>query len=113
MPVPHPKLLAAGVLAAVLAGFVAVAAPGAPDVDVAISGFAFAQPKLTVPVGTRVVWVNRDDIPHTVTSAGSPRLFGSPALDTGEQFSRLFDRAGIYRYFCAIHPHMQGTVIVK
>jgi plastocyanin len=24
-----------------------------------------------------------------------------------------FSKAGTYKYFCSIHPHMTGTVIVK
>ncbi len=107
-------LLAAGALAvSLLTGFAATSLAGAPDSAVTISGFAFAPARLVVAPGTRVTWTNRDDIPHTVTSAATPRLFGSEALDTGEHFSRVFDTPGTYRYFCAIHPHMQGAVVVR
>ncbi len=107
-------LLASGLLvAAALANYAATASAGARDAAVVISGFAFAPAQVTVPVGSRVTWTNQDDIPHTVTSAATPRLFGSEALDTGEHFVRVFDRAGTYRYFCALHPHMQGVVVVQ
>jgi plastocyanin len=60
-----------------------------------------------------VVWTNRDDIPHTVTSADGPRRFTSPPLDTGDHFSYRFDHAGRFAYFCSLHAHMQGVVVVK
>lgn len=111
---PRRHMLAGGALAAViLAGFASAASAGERDLAVVISGFAFAPAQLTVAAGTRVVWTNRDDIPHTVTSAATPRLFGSEALDTGGQFTRVFDKPGTYRYYCALHPHMQGTVVVR
>jgi plastocyanin len=40
-------------------------------------------------------------------------VFASGALDTDGSFSYTFDKPGTYPYFCAIHPHMTGTVIVK
>jgi plastocyanin len=85
----------------------------ADDPKVAIDNFTFGPATLTVPVGTTVVWTNRDDIPHTVTSDQSPPLFRSKPLDTGDTFSNTFDKPGTYGYFCSLHPHMQGTVIVK
>ena len=45
-------------------------------------------------------------------SAERRRLFQSPPLDTGRLVCVTFDKPGTYRYFCALHPHMQGTVVV-
>ena len=63
--------------------------------------------------GTKITWNNRDDIPHTVTDASNPRAFKSAALDTGDSFSQVFPAPGTYHYFCSLHPHMQGTVVVR
>jgi plastocyanin len=52
-----------------------------------------------------------DEEPHTVTSATGD--FSSPGLDTDEAFSRKFTAPGTYTYFCALHPHMTATIIVK
>ncbi len=109
----HAMLASGLLIAAALATYAATAAAGAGDAAVVISGFAFAPAQVTVPVGSRVTWTNRDDTPHTVTSAATPRLFGSEALDTGAQFGRVFDKPGTYRYFCALHPKMQGIVVVR
>jgi len=103
-------------LAALLGGallFGAAAAATAPDPQVTIDNFTFSPAELAVAPGTRVVWTNRDDIPHTVTDADNPRATHSPPLDTGESFSVTFDKPGTFRYFCSLHPHMQGTVVVR
>jgi plastocyanin len=81
--------------------------------QVVIDNFTYDPPELTVPVGTEVVWVNRDDVPHTATSTGKPKAFDSGALDTEAKFSRVFDKPGTYEYFCAVHPKMTGRIIVK
>ncbi|MBN9511634.1 MAG: cupredoxin family copper-binding protein [Alphaproteobacteria bacterium] len=78
---------------------------------VIIDNFAFQPAQLTVDAGTTVVWTNRDDIPHTVASGDS--TLRSPPLDTGDVFRFAFTQKGTYRYFCTLHPHMQGTVIVR
>jgi amicyanin len=85
----------------------------AADAQATIDNFTFSPPVLTVPVGTKVTWTNRDDIPHTVTGADHPKDIKSPALDTGDSYSRTFTTVGTYHYFCSLHPHMQGTVVVK
>jgi plastocyanin len=60
-----------------------------------------------------VTWTNRDDMPHTVTSPGTPRALDSAALDTDDEFSFAFERAGTFDYVCTLHPKMAGQVIVK
>jgi plastocyanin len=99
----------------VLAGHnVATLAPAlAADTEVTIDNFTFSPAQLTVAVGTRVTWINRDDIPHTVVSRDDPRSMKSPPLDTDESFAFSFAKPGTYQYFCSLHPHMQGTVVVQ
>jgi plastocyanin len=79
--------------------------------EVKIDNFSFGPGTLTVPVGTTVTWMNRDDIPHTVVSTDG--VFKSKVLDTDEKFSYTFSKAGTYPYFCSIHPKMTGKVIVQ
>jgi plastocyanin len=81
--------------------------------QVIIDDFRFGPAALTVPVGTKVVWTNDDSDPHTVTSEADPKLLKSPPLDTGDSFAFTFDKPGTYRYFCSIHPHMQGIIVVQ
>lgn len=102
-------------LAVGAAGWLARDMPAsAADADtVHIDNFTFSPATLTVKAGTRVTWTNRDDEPHTVTSASNPRVFASGALDTDGSFAFTFDKPGTYPYFCAIHPHMTGVIVVK
>jgi plastocyanin len=89
------------------------AAASVPDAAVTIDNFTFTPAQITVAPGTRVVWTNRDDIPHTVVDAANPRAIKSPPLDTDDSYARVFDKAGTYTYFCSLHPHMTGSVIVR
>jgi plastocyanin len=88
------------------------APPEKPN-QVVIDNFRFSPRKLTVPAGTKVTWVNRDDVPHTATSTAKPRVFDSKSLDTDDRFEHVFATPGTYEYFCAVHPHMTGQIIVK
>lgn len=78
---------------------------------VKIENFAFAPQHGTVKIGTTVTWDNADDIPHTVVS--SAKLFRSKVLDTGGTFSFTFTTPGAFEYFCSLHPHMTGTIVVE
>jgi plastocyanin len=79
---------------------------------VAIGNFSFQPATLTVAAGSKVVWANRDEEPHVVVSAGA-QFPSSPALDTDDSYTAVFAMPGTYSYFCSIHPHMVGTIIVK
>ena len=83
----------------------------AADAEVTIDNFTFSPQTLTIKAGTKVTWTNRDDIPHTVASA--TKAFKSPALDTDDSYSFTFTTAGSYEYFCSLHPHMTGTIVVQ
>ena len=80
-------------------------------VRLSIHNFAFGPARLEVSRGTRLIWTNADSDPHTVTSDKS--VWASDALDTGNQFARVFKKAGTFPYHCSIHPYMHGTIIVK
>jgi len=76
-----------------------------------ILNFAFKPAHLVVSPGTKVVWTNEDQDPHTVTSDRPG--FGSQALDTGSSFTMVAKRAGTFTYHCVIHPFMHGTLVVE
>jgi plastocyanin len=87
--------------------------PAPPTTQVSIDNFTFSPQTLVIAPGTTVTWVNHDDVPHTATSAAKPRAFDSGALDTDQKFSHEFTTAGVFPYFCAVHPHMTGQITVK
>jgi len=102
---PHPLVKTAAPEATLMK--VAATAPAV----VKIGNFTFGPEVLTVAPGTTVTWVNEDDIPHTV--AASDKSFRSKVMDTDDRFSMTFAKPGTYEYFCSIHPHMTGKVVVK
>ncbi|WP_082117914.1 cupredoxin family copper-binding protein [Pandoraea apista] len=107
-------VVTAGMLTLTLALTLPVLANAADAANaVHIDNFTFSPATLTVRAGTRVTWTNHDDEPHTVTSSGNPRAFASGALDTDGTFSFTFDKPGTYPYYCVIHPHMTGVIVVK
>jgi len=100
---------ACAAVAAVLTVLAAVPAAAA-EVKVGIDNFTFSPKVTTVKAGTTVTWTNNDDIPHTVADPGK---FKSKALDTGDTYSFTFTTPGSYSYFCSLHPHMTGTIVVE
>ncbi len=107
-----------GVLAATFAAAIFAAAAfsfsapaGAEEVQVKIDNFTFNPQKLTVKAGTTVTWYNEDDIPHAIAATG--KGFKSKALDTDDKYSFTFTTPGVYEYFCSIHPHMTGSIVVE
>jgi plastocyanin len=101
---------AMGALPTARAANASASKPQAQQIE--IRNFAFAPKSLTVPAGTRVVWTNRDEEPHVITSAGS--LFASSkGLDTSDSYAVTFSKPGTYAYYCSIHPMMVGTIIVQ
>ena len=102
-------LLAASLLTARLAARQVETVATSPSVH--IDNFTFTPQEITITRGATVTWVNDDDIPHDI--AASDKAFRSKAMDTEEKYSFKFNEPGTYAYFCSLHPHMQGKVIVK
>ena len=82
----------------------------ADEATVTIDNFTFKPQVLTIKPGSTVTFVNHDDIPHSIVETGGK--FKSKVLDTDESFSITFDAAGNVAYFCGLHPHMTGQIIV-
>ena len=109
--------VAAALGAATATILAAVVLPGRADnaaqsSAVSIDNFTFGPPSLTVKAGTTVTWTNRDDIPHGIASSNNA-FSKSKALDTDDSYSFTFATPGTYQYFCYIHPHMVGTIVVE
>lgn len=100
-------------IAAAFAAFALTPVAGAfaEEVTVSIDNFTFTPAEVVVAPGTTVTWVNNDDIPHNVVD--KKQAFRSKVLDTEGKFSFTFNTAGDFTYFCALHPHMTGKVVVK
>lgn len=86
-------------------------AAAAPAVTVDITKFTYAPKEITVAPGTRIVWINRDEVPHTVTA--KDKTIDSKAMDSGDKFEHTFISEGDFEYFCVVHPFMTGVVHVR
>ncbi|MFA5188715.1 MAG: cupredoxin family copper-binding protein [Patescibacteria group bacterium] len=73
-----------------------------------IINFSFNPATLSIKVGDTVKWTNNEAVPHQIAGSG----FGSSTLYNGETYSNTFSQAGIYDYYCSIHPSMTGEIIV-
>lgn len=76
--------------------------------EIIITGREFAPNTLTVPVGAKVTWINKDGEMHTVRS---DKFAGG--LAPLASFSFTFTETGVYDYHCETRPEMTGTIIVK
>jgi plastocyanin len=105
------RTLAAAFVAGALLSLALTPARAGEDATVKIDNFTFAPQKLTVKAGTTITWVNEDDIPHTVVA--TTLAFRSKAMDTDDKFTFTFSTPGTFEYFCSLHPHMTGTIVVE
>ncbi|PYP79102.1 MAG: metallophosphoesterase [Gemmatimonadetes bacterium] len=80
--------------------------------EIGIDNFAFAPATLTVKSGTKVVWINDDDVPHLIVNVEG-KFPSSKVLDTNQRHSVTLTAPGTYKYFCSLHPQMQGKIVVE
>ena len=78
---------------------------------VTIEGLQFNPATLTVHRGDRIVWVNKDPLPHTVTAAS--KVFDSGSIAANASWSYIAKTAGEYAYGCTFHPTMKAKVTVQ
>lgn len=70
----------------------------------------FSNTNLTVTVGGTVVWINDDNMIHTVTANNGS--FNSGDIQVNGSFSKTFNATGAYPYHCIHHTNMTGTIVV-
>ncbi|MBI2854723.1 MAG: cupredoxin domain-containing protein [Chloroflexi bacterium] len=74
---------------------------------VIIKDFAFNPPRATIKSGESITWRNMDTVPHTSTGAE----WNSGTIQSGQAYSRVFDKPGTYSYRCTIHPFMDPATV--
>ena len=80
---------------------------------VTITEYQYVPVPLIVPIGARVIWVNKDDDDHNIISDARPPLLDSPVLALGGTYTMVFVKPGTYAYSCTLHDFMHGTVVVQ
>jgi len=86
------------------------APPPTMTASVSAINFAFSPASLTVRVGTRVTFTNRDQATHTFTANGG--LFNSGLVASGKSYAFTFMSTGTFAYHCQIHASMTATLTV-
>ncbi|HTR10767.1 MAG TPA: cupredoxin family copper-binding protein [Paraburkholderia sp.] len=99
-----------GMLLAALAAGLPAAQAQEPN-QIVIKDFMFSPMAITVKAGTTVTWKNMDGEPHTVVNDAG--IFHSAALDQNDTYQYTFDKPGVYKVFCGIHPYMKATITVQ
>jgi plastocyanin len=100
---------AAGITLNILEG---ASAQGSPDFD---------PDPLKAKVGDTIHVLNKDTVPHTVTSgkgtddADKGKLFDTSFITGGKSADIKLDKvkAGEVDYFCTVHPYMTGKITVE
>ena len=89
------------------------AAPPATPAVLSQHQLQFEQGVLPVLAGTTVEFPNHDDLFHNVFSYSKPKRFDLGRYARGDlPPPQVFDRPGVVRLNCEIHPHMRATILV-
>lgn len=81
------------------------------SITVTIRDFLYFPEDLTINAGATVTWVNEDAAPHDATDNND--AWATEVLDEGESGSITFAEAGVFPYYCSVHPFMTATVSVR
>ncbi|MBA2965123.1 MULTISPECIES: cupredoxin domain-containing protein [Ramlibacter] len=93
---------------AALAALPALAAAETHVVTMEAMGFRPAE--LVVRPGDRVVWQNKDLVPHTATARGR---FDSGEIAAGKSWAWTAPGPGRLDYVCTFHPGMKAGIVVQ
>jgi plastocyanin len=89
----------------------------APETHViAIDGMQFQPATVTVKRGDKVVWQNKDIVPHTATATATATAagkFDSRDIAVNRSWSWTAKAPGRYEYVCTYHPTMKGALVVQ
>ncbi len=77
---------------------------------VQIQNMKFEPAVLEINRGDKVIWVNQDLVPHTVTAKSS---FDSKLIQPDEKFQKVFKKKLEYHYYCRLHPEMKAILRVN
>ena len=99
------------VCAAALHKGAAAAEPAPQTYVVTIDQMRFDPPQLTVHVGDRVLWRNKDLVSHTASA--DAKAFDSHEISPDGTWRFVARHRGHYPYHCTLHPVMRGELIVQ
>lgn len=106
-PAPNPLIIAL-----VPKGGAAPAAPAGARATMDQRNERFTPRALAIQTGTTVDFVNSDDFYHNVFSLSSLQKFNLGRYRRGVSKSVPFEKPGLIKLFCEIHPRMIGYIVV-
>ena len=90
------------------------AAPAEPQsgtIEVDMNRLEFEPESITVTAGSKIVWTNRENVPHDV-AATSGADFKSEVFGEDGTYEYTAEEPGTIEYVCTLHPGMDGTITV-
>jgi len=79
---------------------------------IVMNDLKFSPPELAVSIGTQVVWLQKDSVPHEIIFESQEISSSGVIKKIDKKFKVIFDEPGEYDYHCGIHPEMKGRIIV-
>lgn len=92
---------------------------GQATVTINMSQLQFMPMNIKISKGTKVNWINDDEVEHYVNTDPHPAHTYYPSqnsqtLQQGDVYSVTFNTPGAYPYHCSAHAHsMVGSILVK
>jgi plastocyanin len=80
------------------------------DSIIYINSYSFSPQTITVKAGSKIIWINKDNVFHSVADA--PYFDSGNIAANGLYWIELTTK-GTYDYHCAFHPSMTGRIIVQ
>lgn len=90
-----------------------------PEVTISMSEILFKPQHILISAGTKVTWVNDEEVEHYVNTDSHPAhtyypAQNSSALKQGARYSVTFTQPGAYPYHCSAHADaMTGNIVVQ
>lgn len=85
------------------------AAAEARDYTVAMRNMAYGAIPSGLKIGDSITWVNKDSVPHTVTSRDHSFDL---RIGPGQSGRLSLTKAGSYQIYCILHSPMRGSFTV-
>jgi plastocyanin len=101
--------------------------PGATSISILAGASVQGNPNFDpnnaqVPLGNKIVWVNKDSVPHTATSGlsasdpASGKIFDTKIISNGQssppQQLKGVKVGDVIPYYCQIHPYMTAKITI-
>lgn len=92
---------------------------GRPEITIDMKNIQFTSDKVLISPGTKVTWLNQDNVEHTVNSDTHPEHTYYPEqnsrlLSSGQTYAQTFTVPGQYNYHCTPHAAtMHASLIVS